>query len=91
MAYNAASLYAPAVSEFTTKMSQLVQDVDQQIAMLLQDYEAISPVVQAFEDAEQEGQFQVRSRLSGQVETSGSDNGESLSLHFIASSSDVAP
>ena len=89
--FNSAKQYEPKVEEFTHQMQQLVQDVEQHITLLLQDYEAISALVKAFEDAEQEGQFQVRSRLSGQVETSGSDNGESLSLHFIASSSDVAP
>ena len=89
--FNSAKQYEAQVEEFRRQMQQLDQDVDQQIAILLQDYEAISPLVQAFEDAEKEGQFQVQSRLSGRVETPGSDNGESLSLNFIESSPNVAP
>ena len=87
-AYNMASKYAPDVQKFKGKMDQLIRDVDLEIATLMQDHDNISDNIQAFADAEKQGQFQVQSQLSSRVETPGSDSGESLILYFIESMPD---
>ncbi len=84
-AFAKATPFAPAVKTFSSLMNELITHVDKEIEILLHDHQPISNLVQAFENADNEGQFQVQCQLSGQVETPGSDHRESLILYFIES------
>ncbi len=90
-ALDSAIQYEPAVTKFTSLMNAATESVEKQIESLLQDYGKISTRVQEFLEAAHQGQFQVRCQLSGQVETPGSDNGDTLRVYFLESFLDVAP
>ncbi len=90
-AYDSASKYAPDVENFKREIDQLILDVDREIEILMQDYDAISTRVQEFVEPAQQRQFEVQCELSGLVETPGNDNGNTLRVYFLESFSHVAP
>ena len=90
LAYDRARRYKLAVDKFTTLMNSAITSVEEKIAFLMQDYDAIDTRVDEFLETAQQ-QFQVQCQLSGLVKTPGSDNGDTLRVYFLESMADASP
>jgi hypothetical protein len=84
----AARRLGPAIERYCEDLSELIGEFAVQHASLMQDYDAIRLQVEELLNASKAGDFKVRGEMSALVQIPQTENGPTIRLYFIETTSD---
>ena len=77
----------PSIARYCTDMESLIEEFTRQHEFLMQDFDAISQQVEGFLNASKNGDLQLKAQLTSTIEIPNTDNGPSLDVYFVETSS----
>ena len=77
----------PDIESYCEDLSELIDLFTEQHETLMQDYDAIEIRVNELLNASQSGHFRLRGEMSAVIEIPAAENGPSIRIHFVESSS----
>ena len=83
----AARRLGPAIERYCEDLSELIGELAVQHASLMQDYDAIRLQVEELLNASKAGEFMVRGEMSALVQIPQTENGPTIRLYFIETTS----